>query len=66
MERMTRDVALIVVQQSRDVSGEVEKRTGVRHETPQIIIVRNGEAVWDASHWAIKSDAVESAFLANE
>jgi bacillithiol system protein YtxJ len=53
------------MQRSRDVSVETEKRTGIRHESPQVIIVRNGAAVWNASHWAIKSDAVEDAFRAN-
>lgn len=62
MQQMKRTVALIVMQNSRDVSTETERRTGVMHESPQVIIVRNGAAAWNASHWAIKSDAVEAAF----
>ncbi len=61
MSRLTTDVALVVVQRAREVSNEVEMRTGIRHESPQAIILRNGEAVWNASHWRITSDAVEQA-----
>ncbi len=61
MSRLTNEVALVVVQRVRDVSREVETRTGIRHESPQAIILRGGHAVWNASHWRITSDAVEQA-----
>jgi bacillithiol system protein YtxJ len=54
-------VSLIVVQNARDVSREVESLTGIRHESPQAIVLRNGRAVWDTSHWRITRDAVEDA-----
>jgi len=62
MSKVKDAVALVVVQRSRDVSLEVETRTGIEHESPQAIILRNGVAVWNASHWSITSDAVEQAF----
>ena len=37
-----------------------------RHESPQVIILRNGVAVWNASHWKIKADAVKSAVDQNK
>jgi bacillithiol system protein YtxJ len=55
------DVSLIVVQRARDVSREVATLTGIRHESPQAIILRNGRAVWNASHWHIKREAIEGA-----
>jgi bacillithiol system protein YtxJ len=55
------DVSLIVVQRARDVSREVETLTGIRHESPQAIILRNGRAVWNVSHWRITRSAVEEA-----
>lgn len=61
MQRLTYEVSLIVIQNSRDTSVEIERRTGVRHESPQVIIIRNGTAVWNASHWSITADAVERA-----
>jgi len=55
------EVALVEVQTSREVSREIEKRTGVTHESPQVILLRNGEVVWTASHFAVKADAVAAA-----
>jgi bacillithiol system protein YtxJ len=66
MEQLKGDVAIVVVQKSREVSRDVETRTGVRHESPQAFVLRNGEVVWSASHFDITSDAVESALRANE
>ena len=59
-------VSIVVVQKSRDLSREVEQRTGVRHETPQALVLRNGRAVWNASHFDITSDVVERAVRENE
>src|SRR3954465_12333249 len=46
MSQVPEKVSLVVVQRARDVSQEVATRTGVRHESPQAIILRNGAAVW--------------------
>jgi len=59
-------VSIVVVQKNRDISREVEQRTGVRHETPQALVIRNGRAVWNASHFDITSDVVERAVQENE
>jgi bacillithiol system protein YtxJ len=66
MSKLKEAVALVVVQRARDVSREVERQTGIEHESPQAIILRNGVAVWNASHWSITSDTVEEAFQANQ
>jgi len=66
MSQVEGDVSLVVVQRARAVSNEIEARTGVRHESPQAIVLRNGEAVWTASHFDITSDAVEKAVRENE
>jgi bacillithiol system protein YtxJ len=65
MEQMTDKVSLIVVQSSRDLSQKVEERTGIRHESPQAIILRKGQPVWHASHWKITAEAVERAMREN-
>lgn len=65
MSKLSEDVALLVVQRARSLSREVERRTGIRHESPQAIVLRNGQAVWNASHWDVTSDAVEEAVRAN-
>ncbi|MBP2833590.1 bacillithiol system redox-active protein YtxJ [Aquimarina sp. U1-2] len=37
----------------RDVSSEIAARFGIFHESPQFIVIRNGEAVHHASHSTI-------------
>jgi bacillithiol system protein YtxJ len=55
------EVALIEIQRARALSTEIEIRLGVAHESPQVIVLRNGVVVWNASHFAITSDAVADA-----
>ncbi len=53
--------ALVEIQNARDVSNEIARRTGVRHESPQALLLRGGEVAWHASHWSIRADALASA-----
>jgi bacillithiol system protein YtxJ len=50
---------LIDVIHQRDLSQETARRLGVSHQSPQLILVRDGEAVWKASHGAISRKAIE-------
>ena len=65
MQEVKVPVSIIVVQEGRDLSRDVATRTGVRHETPQALVLRNGRAVWAASHFDISADAVEQAVREN-
>lgn len=53
--------ALIVVQTAREVSDQLADALGIQHETPQAIIVRDGKAVWDESHFKLKSEVIANA-----
>src|SRR6266850_6730293 len=55
------EVALIEVQRARELSTEIENRLGVAHESPQVIVLRNGQVVWNASHFRITVAAVAAA-----
>lgn len=44
---------LITVQSHRRLSDETAARLGIRHETPQAILLRDGRPVWNASHFRI-------------
>src|ERR1051325_5580433 len=57
--------AVVTVQTHRDVSNEVAVRLGVRHETPQAIIVRGGKAVWSASHFRVNAASIQKALSAS-
>ena len=61
MARFEGQVALVEVQRAPELSREVEKRTGISHESPQVIVLRNGKVVWNASHEKVKADAVIEA-----
>jgi len=54
---------LIIVQHARNVSNTVEAELGVMHESPQVIIVRNGKPVWTASHDEITEEDVRRALV---
>jgi bacillithiol system protein YtxJ len=59
-------VSLVIVQRARELSRRVAELTGIRHESPQTIILRNGEAVWSASHFDITAEAVAQAVRENK
>ena len=61
MTKLDRAVGIVTVQQARAVSDEIERRTGVGHETPQVLIIANGEVVWTGSHGQVKAAVVEAA-----
>ena len=61
MEKLDSEVNLLEVQSARDVSRELADLTGIRHETPQVIVFKDGKAVWNASHFDVKAGAVLKA-----
>lgn len=65
MSQVKSEVSIVVVQKARDVSKDVAERTGVRHESPQAFVLRNGKVAWTASHYDVTAEAVEEAMRAN-
>jgi bacillithiol system protein YtxJ len=61
MSIVNADVNLVVVQTSRSISNEIETRTNIQHQSPQIIILKDGKPVFNASHYKITADAIEGA-----
>ncbi len=53
-------VYLVSVRRRRDVARHIEERTGVRHESPQILVLRRGEVVAAASHDDISAESLVS------
>ena len=62
--RLGGEVALVDVARAHEVKWAVEARTGVRHASPQVLVLRGGWAIWSASHFAITAAAVERACAA--
>ena len=57
----TPQYAMVTVQTHRAVSNAIAHQLGVRHETPQALLIRDGRVVWSASHFRVTAAAVESA-----
>jgi bacillithiol system protein YtxJ len=52
---------MITVQTHRPVSDAASQRLGLRHETPQAILLRDGKVVWNASHFRITATQLDQA-----
>jgi bacillithiol system protein YtxJ len=44
---------LVKVIESRPVSNQIAEDLKVKHQSPQIIFIKNKEAIWNASHWSV-------------
>jgi bacillithiol system protein YtxJ len=53
--------ATILVIEDRPLSDALEDRFGIRHESPQAILVSNGKPVWHANHFKVTAQALEEA-----
>ncbi|RPD49603.1 bacillithiol system redox-active protein YtxJ [Hymenobacter sediminis] len=42
----------------RPISNEIAEKFGVRHESPQLLLIQNGECSYDASHMGIRLSEV--------
>jgi bacillithiol system protein YtxJ len=62
MERLPVDdsfsVYLLDLLSYRDISNEIATRFGVIHQSPQVIVLRNGEASFTTSHHSIQPDTL--------
>ena len=53
--------AMVTVQTHRQLSNTIAQRLGLRHETPQAILVRDGRVVWSASHFRVNAAELQKA-----
>jgi bacillithiol system protein YtxJ len=49
------------VVESRPVSNEIESGLGVRHESPQILLIHHGKSVWSTTHGGVRAEAMRHA-----
>lgn len=61
VSRVAADINLIIIQTHRDLSNAIAQLTGVRHESPQAIVLRDGKPVYHASHYDIEADHIEAS-----
>lgn len=53
------------VRQNRSISNYIAQKIGVRHESPQVLIINNGDVVLHASHTAIQKKEIFEALNKN-
>ena len=51
----------VEVIESRRVSDYIEAKTGVRHASPQLLVLRSGEVVWHDSHAGVTAEAIATS-----
>ena len=56
---VTADVNVVVIQTHRDLSNAIAVRTGIRHESPQAFVLRDGKPIYFASHYDIEAGQIE-------
>ena len=52
-------VGIIRVVEARPASNLVSEKTGIRHESPQVILFKDGKAVFDADNWSITPETLD-------
>jgi bacillithiol system protein YtxJ len=55
----------VLVIENRKLSNLIAERFGVRHESPQALLIKEGRVVWHASHWSITSSSLNDALVKN-
>ena len=52
-------IGIVPVQSYREVSNEIEVRTGIDHESPQVFVIAGRRVVWSSSHGGVRAEAIE-------
>jgi len=47
----------------RNISNQIASDFGVLHQSPQVLVINNGECVYDESHSGILFDEIEAATI---
>ncbi|WLR50247.1 bacillithiol system redox-active protein YtxJ [Bacillus tianshenii] len=51
------------VQEARPLSNYIQEKYGVRHQSPQALLIEDGKVVWHDSHWRITTKSLEEAVI---
>lgn len=46
-------INVVVIQENREISNEIAARTGHRHQSPQAFVIKDGKAIYHATHYGI-------------
>ncbi|WP_339160946.1 bacillithiol system redox-active protein YtxJ [Siminovitchia sp. FSL W7-1587] len=51
----------LIVSESRTVSNQIASDLDIKHESPQIFLLKDEKAVWNTSHWHITENNIKNA-----
>ena len=54
-------IYLVKVIESRPVSNQIADQLKVQHKSPQLILLKDGSAIWLSSHYGINVEAIREA-----
>ena len=54
-------LGIIRVVEARKASNRVAEMTGIQHESPQIVLFKDGKAVYDRDNWDITAESLAEA-----
>lgn len=63
IEDVEEDVYVLVIQEHRDLSTEIAERTGYRHQSPQAFVIKDGKAIYHATHYGIDAGKITGHLL---
>jgi bacillithiol system protein YtxJ len=52
------DYYLLLVIEQRNISNTIEQIFGIKHESPQVLLIKNGNCIYSESHHAITVDDI--------
>ena len=55
------EFCMVKVVESRPISNAIADALGVEHKSPQLILLKDGQAVWSASHYGINAENIAEA-----
>lgn len=58
-------VAMIKVIESRPVCSQVTENLGVKHESPQVLVLSNRKVLWHGSHQSVTQNNIKNALEGN-
>jgi bacillithiol system protein YtxJ len=60
------DIYMVDVISDKALSRKIAERTGITHESPQAICLKNGKVSWHASHFKITEEELKKAVEKND
>ncbi|MEH7390073.1 bacillithiol system redox-active protein YtxJ [Bacillus sp. JJ1503] len=60
-EHENQQIYYLVVQEDRPLSNHIAEKYNIKHESPQALLINNGELAWHTSHWKITYDSLTNA-----